>query len=153
MGSEGEKIGPTKLDQALALAEQAGQHLVEIAPQAELPVCRIMDYGKYRFEKSKKSAMHKKNLKQVQTKEIKMRPVTEEGDYKVKLRSATRFLEGADKVKFTIRFRGREISYQNQGLELLQRIATDLSDLAVVEQHPKSEGRQLVMVVGPKKKK
>lgn len=153
MGVDGEKVGVLTIKEALERAEQAGEDLVEIAPQAEPPVCRIMDYGKYRFEQNKKSALQRKKVKQVQTKEIKMRPVTEEGDYQVKLRSAARFLEENDKVKFTIRFRGREISYQDQGLALLNRVAADLGDSIIVEQHPKSEGRQLAMVVGPKKKK
>jgi len=111
-----------------------------------------MDFGKYRFEQNKKSAQQKKKQKQVQLKEIKLRPVTDEGDYQVKLRSAIRFLEEADKVKFTVRFKGREISYQAQGLSVLTRIEQDLGDLITVEQRPKSEGRQVTMVVGPKKK-
>lgn len=111
-----------------------------------------MDYGKYRFEQNKKFAQQKKKQKQIQLKEIKFRPVTEEGDYQVKLRAATRFLEGGDKVKFTVRFRGREISYQDQGLSLLRRIEQELGDIILIEQRPKSEGRQVTMVVGPKKK-
>ena len=111
-----------------------------------------MDYGKYRFEQNKKSAQQKKKQKQVQLKEIKLRPVTDEGDYKIKLRAATRFLEEGDKVKFTVRFRGREISYQGQGIALLSRIEQELGELIAVEQRPKLEGRQVSMVVGPKKK-
>ncbi len=133
-------------------AEIAGHDLVEIAPQAAPPVCRIMDYGKYRFEQNKKSALQKKKQKQIQTKEIKLRPVTDEGDYQVKLRAAIRFLEEGNKVKFTVRFRGRELSYQEQGMELLRRIEQQLGELIIVEQRPKSEGRQVAMVVGPKKK-
>lgn len=126
--------------------------MVEIAPQASPPVCRIMDYGKYRFEQNKKSAQQKKKQKQVQLKEIKLRPVTDEGDYQIKLKAAIRFLEDGDKVKFTVRFRGREISYQNQGFDLLTRIEQALGDTILVEQRSKSEGRQVTMVVGPKKK-
>lgn len=126
--------------------------LVEIAPQAEPPVCRVMDYGKYRFEQSKKIALQKKKQKQVQIKELKLRPVTDVGDYQVKLRSAIRFLEEGHKVKFTVRFRGREMSYQELGLDLLRRMERDLAILASVEQTPKLEGRQVSMVVAPKKK-
>jgi translation initiation factor IF-3 len=111
-----------------------------------------MDYGKYRFEQNKKSAQQKKKQKQTQLKEIKLRPVTDQGDYQIKLKAAMRFLEEGDKVKFTVRFRGREISYQSQGLGLLKRIEQELGELITVEQQPKSEGKQLTMVVGPKKK-
>lgn len=111
-----------------------------------------MDYGKYRFEQNKKSTQQKKKQKQIQLKEIKLRPVTDEGDYQIKLRAAISFLEEGDKVKFTVRFRGREISYQDQGLNLLRRIEQELEEFIVVEQRPKSEGRQVTMVVGPKKK-
>lgn len=152
IGGDDEKIGETRIKEALEQAKEAGRDLVEIAPQASPPVCRIMDYGKYRFEQNKKSAQQKKKQKQVQLKEVKMRPVTEEGDYQIKLRAAGRFLEEGDKVKFTVRFRGREISYQDQGLALLRRIEQELGELIVVEQRPKSEGRQVTMVVGPKKK-
>lgn len=152
MGAANQKIGETGIKEALEKSKEAGLDLVEIAPQAAPPVCRIMDYGKYRFEQSKNHAQQKKKQKQVQLKEIKMRPVTEEGDFKTKLGAATRFLEKGDKVKFTVRFRGREISYQDQGLALLRRIEQELADLISVEQHPKSEGRQVTMVVVPKKK-
>jgi translation initiation factor IF-3 len=138
--------------QAQQMAEEAGQDLVEIAPQATPPVCRIMDYGKYRFEQNKKLAVQKKKQKQVQIKEIKMRPGTDVGDYQVKLRSALRFLEEGDKVKFTVRFRGREMSYQELGMDLLRRIEQDLGEAAMVEQRPKLEGKQIAMIVGPKKK-
>ena len=111
-----------------------------------------MDYGKYRFEQNKKSAQQKKKQKQIQLKEIKLRPVTDEGDFQIKLRAAMRFLEHGDKVKFTVRFRGREIAYQNQGMELLIRVEAELGDEIVVEQRLKSEGKQITMVVGPKKK-
>lgn len=134
------------------MAEEAGLDLVEISPNASPPVCRIMDYGKYRFEQNKKLAQQKKKQRQVQIKELKMRPGTDVGDYQVKLRSALRFLEEGDKVKFTVRFRGREMSYQELGVELLKRIEHDLGEAALIEQRPKLEGRQIVMVVGPKKK-
>jgi translation initiation factor IF-3 len=152
VGEENQKIGEVDIQEALIKAKEAGLDLVEIAPQASPPVCRIMDYGKYRFEQSKKSGQQKKKQKQVQLKEIKLRLVTEQGDLKIKLKAATQFLEKGDKVKFTVRFRGREISYQEQGFSLLKRIEQELSELITVEQHPKSEGRQLTMVVGPKKK-
>ncbi len=152
MGGDDQKIGEVTIREALEKAKEAGRDLVEIAPQASPPVCRIMDYGKYRFEQNKKSAQQKKKQKQTQLKEIKMRPVTDEGDYQIKLRAAVRFLEEGDKVKFTVRFRGREISYQDQGFNLLKRIEQTLGDLITVEQHSKSEGRQVTMVVGPKKK-
>jgi translation initiation factor IF-3 len=152
IGSDGERVGIVKLRQALEQAEQAGLDLVEISPTAEPPVCRIMDYGKYRFEQNKKQAVQKKKQKQIQIKEIKMRPATDVGDYQVKLRSAMRFLEDGDKVKFTIRFRGRELSYHELGLNLLSRIEKDIAELGVVEQRPKFEGRQVMMIVAPKKK-
>jgi translation initiation factor IF-3 len=127
--------------------------LVEIAPQAEPPVCRIMDYGKFLFEANKKKSEAKKKQKQIQVKEIKFRPGTEEGDYQVKLRNLTRFLEKGDKTKVSLRFRGREMAHQDLGLKLLQRVAEDLKDLSVVEQHPKKEGRQMTMVLAPSSKK
>ncbi len=125
--------------------------LVEISPNAEPPVCRIMDFGKYKFEQGKKQTQHKKKLRQVQLKEIKMRPGTDVGDYGVKLRKALEFLEAGDKVKFTVRFRGREISFQNLGADVLARVEKDLEQIAIVEQRSKMEGRQMVMIVGPKK--
>jgi translation initiation factor IF-3 len=127
--------------------------LVEIAPQAEPPVCRIMDYGKFLFEANKKKSEAKKKQKQIQVKEIKFRPGTEEGDYQVKLRNLTRFLEKGDKTKVSLRFRGREMAHQDLGLKLLQRVAEDLKELSVVEQHPKKEGRQMTMVLAPSSKK
>lgn len=152
ISATGEKIGAVKLRQALDQAQENGLDLVEISPNAEPPVCRIMDYGKYRFEQNKKQASQKKKQKQVQIKEVKMRPVTDVGDYQVKLRSAIRFLEENDKVKFTVRFRGREMSYQELGLNLLRRVEKDLAEHGTVEQQPKLEGRQVTMVVVPKKK-
>jgi len=150
--AEGEQVGIVKIEDALDKAQEAGLDLVEIVPNAEPPVCRIMDYGKFRFENSKKNQASRKKQKQTQTKEIKFRPGTEEGDYQVKLRSLKRFLEGGDKTKVTLRFRGREMAHQNLGRDLLKRVEADLSELGAVEQFPKMEGRQMVMVIGPKKK-
>lgn len=133
------------------MAEDAELDLVEIVPNAEPPVCRIMDYGKYQFELNKKKHAAKRNQKQIQVKEIKFRPGTEEGDYQVKLRNLTRFLEHGDKVKVTLRFRGREMAHQELGMEMLKRIEADLGELGSVEQFPKLEGRQMVMVLAPKK--
>jgi translation initiation factor IF-3 len=141
------------LAKALELAEEAELDLVEIAPQAEPPVCRIMDYGKYVFEANKQKAIAKKKQKQIQVKEIKFRPGTEEGDYQVKLRNLTRFLEEGNKTKVSLRFRGREMAHQELGLKLLERVAEDLKDLSVIEQHPKKEGRQMIMVLAPSNKK
>jgi translation initiation factor IF-3 len=152
IGADGEKIGAMRLKQALQMAEEAELDLVEIAPQAAPPVCRIMDYGKYRFEQSKKLVVQKKKQKKVEIKELKFRPVTDVGDYQVKLRSALRFLEEGDKVKFSVRFRGREMSYQELGMDLLKRLEQDLAEVSVIEQRPKLEGKQIVMIVGPKKK-
>ncbi len=135
------------------MAEEADLDLVEIAPQATPPVCRIMDYGKYVFEANKQKALAKKKQKQIQVKEIKFRPGTEEGDYQVKLRNLTRFLEDGNKTKISLRFRGREMAHQDLGLKLLERVAEDLKDLSVVEQHPKKEGRQMIMVLAPSNKK
>jgi len=139
-------------EEALQIAEDAGLDLVEIAPQADPPVCRIMDYGKFLFEESKKAQAARRKQKQVQVKEIKFRPGTDEGDYQVKLRNLTRFLSDGDKAKVTLRFRGREMAHQELGRRLLKRVEEDLSEIAVVEQYPKMEGRQMVMVLAPKKK-
>jgi len=149
--AEGEKIGTVKIAEAMATAKQVDLDLVEISPNAIPPVCRIMDYGKYRFEHSKKLGEQKKKQKQVQLKEVKFRPSTDVGDYNVKLRKAIRFLENGDKVKFTVRFRGREMSYQQQGFDLLAKIEQDLGDTISVDLRPKFEGRQMTMVVSPKK--
>lgn len=145
-------MGVVKTRQAIERAEAAGLDLVEISPHGEAPVCRIMDFGKYRFEQNKKIAKQKKKQKQAQIKELKLRPGTDLGDYQVKIRNARRFLEDGDKVKFTVRFRGRELSYAQIGMELLRRIEKDLEDISTVEQLGKMEGKQAVMVVGPKKK-
>jgi translation initiation factor IF-3 len=141
-----------KTHEALGMALEASLDLVEISPTADPPVCRIMDYGKFKFEQAKKAQAAKKNQKQVQIKEVKFRPGTDEADYRVKLRNLTRFLEDGDKGKVTIRFRGREMRHQELGSELLERIEADLADVAVVEQRAKLEGRQLVMVMTAKKK-
>jgi translation initiation factor IF-3 len=141
------------LARAQELAEEAELDLVEIAPQAVPPVCRIMDYGKYLFEESKQKALAKKKQKQIQVKEVKFRPGTEEGDYQVKLRNLVRFLESGNKAKVSLRFRGREMAHQDLGLKLLERVAEDLKELSTVEQHPKKEGRQMTMVLSPGSKK
>jgi translation initiation factor IF-3 len=136
---------------ALRQAEEAGLDLVEIVPTSEPPVCRIMDYGKFKFEQSKKAHVAKKKQKQIHIKEVKFRPATEEGDYQVKLRNLTRFLTEGDKAKVTMRFRGREITHQELGLEFLKRIEKDLESIGLVEQFPQMEGRQMVMLIAPKK--
>lgn len=152
-GVEGEQLGIVNLNDALRQANEANLDLVEISPNAEPPVCRMMDYGKFLYEKSKANKEQKKKQKIVQVKEIKFRPGTDEGDYQVKLRSLIRFLEDGDKAKVTLRFRGREMAHQQIGVEMLERIKQDLSDLASVESYPsKIEGRQMIMVLAPKKK-
>ncbi|MFW5453294.1 translation initiation factor IF-3 [Thioalkalivibrio sulfidiphilus] len=148
---DGENVGIVSIDEALRIAEEAELDLVEISPNAEPPVCRVMDYGKFKFELSKKAQQAKKNQKQIQIKEVKFRPGTDEGDYQVKLRNLTRFINDGDKAKVTIRFRGREMRHQELGGKLLDRIEADLSEIATVEQRPKMEGRQMVMVFTPKK--
>jgi translation initiation factor IF-3 len=137
--------------EALDKAQQAGLDLVEVSPNATPPVCRIMDFGKYRFENSKKQQASKKKQKRTQIKEIKFRPRTEEGDYQVKLRKLRAFLENGDKTKVTMRYRGREFAHQELGMQLLKRVEADLEDIANVEQMPNMEGRQMVMMLGPKK--
>jgi len=152
-GVDGEQLGIMPTAQALELAAEAEMDLVEISPQAKPPVCRIMDYGKFQFEQNKKKQAAKKKQKQIQVKEVKFRPGTEEADYQVKLRNLTRFLENGDKAKVTLRFRGREMAHQDLGRQLLKRVEQDLIELGTVEQFPKMEGRQMVMVMAPKKKK
>lgn len=149
--AEGEQAGVLTIDQALALAAESDLDLVEIAPQSEPPVCRVMDYGKFLFETNKKQSVARKKQKQVQVKEIKFRPGTDIGDYRVKLRNLIRFLEEGDRVKVTLRFRGREMAHQELGVELLERVKHDLEEYGVVEQFPRMEGRQMVMVMSPKK--
>lgn len=149
IGANGEQVGIVKLQQALIAAKEAELDLVEIASEAKPPVCKVMDYGKYLFEQSKKT---KKKSKQIQVKEIKLRPGTDIGDYNVKLRKIIDFLGQGNKVKITIRFRGREMAHQQLGREMLERIEHDLADVGSIDQMPKMEGRQMVMMVGPVKK-
>ncbi len=151
--ADGEQAGILKIEDALAMAQKANLDLVEVSPNAEPPVCRIMDFGKYKFEAKKQQAANRKKQKQVQVKEIKFRPRTEEGDYRTKLKKLIAFLENGDKAKVTLRFRGREFAHQELGLELLQRVAKDLEEFGTVEQMPKMEGRQMVMMLSPKKTK
>lgn len=150
---DGNQAGIVSVKEALRLAEESGLDLVEISPTAKPPVCRIMDYGKFLFEISKKQAEARKKQKQIQVKEIKFRPTTEEGDYQVKLRNLIRFLNHGDKVKITLKFRGREVAHQDIGMKLMQRLQQDTLEYAVIEQQAKREGRQLLMVLSPKKAK
>jgi len=151
--ADGNQLGVVPTRQARQISEEAGLDLVELSPDAKPPVCRVMDFGKYRFQQSKRKAAAKKKQKQVHIKEVKIRPATEEGDYQVKLRNIIRFLSEGDKAKVTLRFRGREMAHPELGMQLLERILVDLVEHGVVEQRPKFEGRQMVMVVGPKKQK
>ncbi|MBU2707678.1 translation initiation factor IF-3 [Zooshikella marina] len=151
--AEGTQVGIVPISEALETAKQAELDLVEINNSAEPPVCKIMDYGKHLFELKKQKAAAKKKQKQTQVKEIKFRPGTEEGDYQVKLRNLIRFLQEGNKAKVSLRYRGREMAHQELGMELLKRVETDLEDIGIVEQYPKMEGRQLIMVLAPKKKK
>lgn len=153
IGEDGEQVGVVSTRQALSMAEEAGVDLVEIAPLAKPPVCRVMDYGKFKYQEAKKQHEAKLKQKQVQVKELKFRPGTDENDYQIKLRNMIRFLEEEDKVKVTLRFRGREMAHQEIGMRQLERIKEDLGDRAVVEQMPKMEGRQMVMMLAPAKKK
>jgi len=149
---DGEQAGVVLLADAKRMAEEVDLDIVEVSPTAKPPVCRIMDFGKFVFEEKKKRHDAKKKQKQVQVKEVKFRPGTEEGDYQVKLRNLTRFLTGGDKTKVTLRFRGREMAHQELGLKLLKRVEKDLEELGTVESFPRMEGRQMVMVIAPKKK-
>jgi translation initiation factor IF-3 len=153
VGEEGEQLGIMSSRQALSLAEEAGIDLVEIAPLAKPPVCRLMDFGKFKYQEAKRAAEAKSKQKQIQVKEVKFRPGTDEGDYQIKLRNLSRFLQEGDKAKVTLRFRGREMAHQEFGIRLLERVKADLEAVAVVEQFPKLEGRQLIMVLAPSKKK
>jgi len=150
---DGEQLGIITSEEALAKAQEAGLDLVEVSPNAEPPVCRIMDFGKFRFENSKQKQGAKKKQKKTQVKEIKFRPRTEIGDYNVKVKQLRKFLESGDKTKVTMRFRGREFAHQELGMELLKRVVSDLEEISNVEQMPGMEGRQMVMVLGPKKGK
>lgn len=153
IGEDGEQVGVVSTRQALSMAEEAGVDLVEIAPLAKPPVCRVMDYGKFKYQEAKKQHEAKLKQKQVQVKEVKFRPGTDENDYQIKLRNMIRFLEEEDKVKVTLRFRGREMAHQEIGMRQLERLKEDLADRALVEQMPKMEGRQMVMMLAPAKKK
>ena len=152
VGVEGEPLGIVVVAEALRLAEAADLDLVEIAPMAEPPVCRIMDVGKFKYAESKKQHEAKLKQKQIQIKEVKFRPGTDDGDYNIKLRNLIRFLGEGDKTKVTLRFRGREIAHQSIGMQMMERVRAGLDEFAVVEQFPKMEGRQMVMVLSPKKK-
>lgn len=151
IGADGSQVGVISIAAANKLAEEAELDLVEIAPTAVPPVCRVMDYGKFKYRESKKQHEARLKQKQIIVKEVKFRPGTDEGDYQIKLRNLTRFLDEGDKAKITLRFRGREMAHQEFGIRLLERVKTDLIEHAVVEQFPKMEGRQLVMVLAPKK--
>ena len=150
--ADGQQVGIVSLEEAKEAAQAAGMDLVEIVPNAEPPVCRIMDYGKFVFEQKKQKQAARKKQKQVQVKEVKFRPHTDIGDYRIKLRNLRRFLENGDKAKVTMRFRGREHAHRELGLEVLQRVEKDLEEIAQVEQRPAMEGRQMVMVLAPRKK-
>ena len=151
IGSTGDQLGIMTVQEALRSAESSALDLVEVAPGAEPPVCRIMDYGKFVFEQNKKAQSARRKQKQIQVKEVKFRPGTEEGDYQVKLRNLIKFLTHGDKAKVTLRFRGREMVHQELGAELLKRVQADLEDYGSVEQQPLMEGRQMVMVISPRK--
>jgi translation initiation factor IF-3 len=149
IGAEGENVGVVSPERALQMAEEAGLDLVEISPNASPPVCKIMDFGKYKYETQKKEAEARKKQKIIEIKEIKFRPNTDSNDYEVKMRNVFKFLEGGDKVKITLRFRGREMAHQELGRQLLERVAEDTKEHGKVENFPKMEGRQMVMLIGP----
>ena len=148
--AEGEKRGVVARDDALELAVQSGLDLVEVSPNTKPPVCKILDYGKYKYQQQKKKAEAKKKQKVVEIKEIKMRPNIDDHDYQVKVKAMKRFFEEGDKVKVTLRFRGREMAHQNRGSDLLKRVQEDFDEIAKVEQYPKMEGRQIMMVMAPR---
>ncbi len=150
IGAEGENVGVVTPERGMELAEQAGLDLVEISPNAEPPVCKIMDFGKFKYETQKREAEARKKQKIIEIKEIKFRPGTDTHDYDVKMRSVLKFLEEGDKVKITLRFRGREMAHQELGLQLLHRVADDVAEVAKVENMPRLEGRQMVMMIGPR---
>ncbi|MDD5451741.1 MAG: translation initiation factor IF-3 [Desulfovibrionales bacterium] len=150
IGADGTQLGIKPLDEALKLAEAEGLDLVEIAPTAQPPVCRVMDYGKFKYEQSKKIQLAKKKQVVIQVKEVKFRPKTDEHDYQFKLRHIRRFLEDKDKVKVSIRFRGREIAFSDQAVKILNRIRAEIEDVGKIEYEPKMEGRDMVMIVAPK---
>jgi len=153
VGANGEQVGIVPIAQALKMAEEAEVDLVEIAPLAKPPVCKLMDYGKFKYREAKKAHEAKLKQKQIHVKEVKFRPGTDEGDYQIKLRNLIKFLEEGDKTKVTLRYRGREMAHQEFGVRLIERVKQDLDPFAVVEQYPKMEGRQLIMVLAPKKGK
>ncbi len=152
IGIDGEQLGVVRTSEALSLAEENEVDLVEIAPNATPPVCKLMDYGKFKYQEQKRQAEARAKQKTIQVKEVKFRPGTDEGDYQVKLRNLKRFLEDGDKAKVTLRFRGREMAHQELGMRVLERVRDDLGDMAQVEAMPKLEGRQMVMVLAPRKK-
>ena len=153
VASDGSQVGVVSLEEALGAAQKETMDLVEISPDAAPPVCKIMDYGKHVFDIKKKVALQKKKQKQTQVKEMKFRPGTDQGDYDIKLRNLVRFLENGDKAKISLRFRGREMAHQQLGMDMMKRIEADLAELAQVEQFPKMEGRQMIMVLSPRSKK
>jgi len=152
LGIEGEQLGIVKTFDAIRMAEESDIDLVEIAPNADPPVCRLMDYGKFKYQEQKRLAEARAKQKIIQVKEVKFRPATDEGDYQVKLRNLKRFLDEGDKAKVTLLFRGRDMAHQELGMRVLERVRDDLTDMAVVEAMPKLEGRQMVMVLAPRKK-
>lgn len=153
MDEKGEMRGVMSVAQALILADAAGLDLVEVSPNAEPPVCKILDYGKYKYEMQKKAAEARRNQKIVEIKEVKIRPGIEDHDYNVKMKAARKFLQNGDKVKVTMRFRGREMAHQNIGMDLLKRMQEELADVGKVESEPKFEGRQIMMIIGPEASK
>jgi len=151
IGSDGSQVGIMLTRDAIAKAEGEGLELVEVSPNADPPVCKIMDYGKFVYQKDKAQQAARKKQKQIQVKEVKFRPTTEEADYQTKLRALLRFLEEGDKVKITVRFKGRELAHQELGFELIERLKGDLDQQALIEQNPKLEGKQAIMVMSPRK--
>ena len=149
IGAEGENLGVVTPARGVVLAEEVGLDLVEISPNAKPPVCKIMDFGKFKYEQQKRESEARKKQKTIDVKEVKFRPNTDTHDYDVKMRNVTRFLENGDKVKVTLRFRGREMAHQNLGRELLERVAEDIKEIGKVENMPKMEGRQMIMMIGP----
>ena len=152
IGIEGEQLGVVKVTDALDMAEEHDVDLVEIAPQAEPPVCRLMDYGKFRYQEQKRQQEARSKQKIIQIKEVKFRPGTDDGDFNVKLRNVRRFIEDGDKVKVSLRFRGREMAHQELGMRVLERVRDEVEEICQVEAMPKLEGRQMIMVLAPKKK-
>jgi len=152
IGSDGSQVGIMLTRDAIAKAESEGLELVEVSPNADPPVCKIMDYGKFIYQKDKAQQAARKKQKQIQVKEVKFRPTTEEADYQTKLRALLRFLEEGDKVKITVRFKGRELAHQDLGFELIERLKGDLDEQALIEQNPKLEGKQAIMVMSPRKR-